>query len=85
MAYSDEQGFSTSVVLVNVKIGFWRLVTLLIKIFVASVPALIIAWFLVGLILASFFGVLAMLGYHPERVHPWLMEQWRMQEGVAPQ
>lgn len=82
MTHPDEEGFSTSVALVNVRIGFWRLVTLFIKFFLAAVPAMIIFYFIMGLILASIFGILTTLGYRPEQLRPWVMEQWRIQGGA---
>jgi hypothetical protein len=81
MSYPEREILSTSVVVVDVSIGFWRLVRLMVKLFLASIPAMIIASFVLSLLIAGVFAVLTLFGFHPERLGPWLVAL--IQHGVA--
>jgi hypothetical protein len=81
MSYPEREILSTSVVVVNVNIGFWRLVRLMVKVFLASIPAMIIASLVLSLIIAGVFAVLTQFGFHPERITPWLLAL--IQQGAA--
>jgi hypothetical protein len=84
MSYPERQILSTSVVVVNVKIGFWRVVALFVKCFLAVIPAIIITALLFAIVAASIFGALTTLGFHPEHVHPWLTQQFHPEAPVPP-
>ncbi len=63
---SDEH--SQQVVVVDVRMPFLSMVVFLVKLAIASIPALIIVWILVmvlGGILAGLFGGMAMVGMTP--------------------
>jgi hypothetical protein len=77
MSYSDRQVISTPVVVVNIKVGFWRLVSIFVKFILASIPATIIACVIIGALIAGVYAILGMFGFHPEHYHQWMTDQAR--------